>query len=307
MTMSDRDGYIWYNGGLVEWREASVHVLAHTLHYGMGVFEGLRAYRTHRGPAIFRLEDHVRRLCNSAKITMMSLNYTVEQISQAHADVVQANKLQACYLRPMAFYGASKLGVMPDERDVQLIVAAWEWGTYLGENALEQGIRAKISSFCRQHPNTSMSKAKVNGNYLNSIYAKKEAIRQGYDEALMLDLQGYVAEGTGENIFLVIKNRLHTPTLVSALEGITRDTVIQLARDMGLEVIERAITRDELYIADEVFLTGTAVEITPVSEIDNVKIGNSRRGPITEQLQQAYFELVRGLNSKYTNWLTYVT
>ncbi|MBN3859837.1 branched-chain amino acid transaminase [Neisseriaceae bacterium PsAf] len=306
MSMAEQSSYIWYNGELVDWESAQTHVLSHSLHYGMGVFEGVRAYETDKGTAIFRLEDHTNRLFNSAKIARMKISYSREKINQAHKDVVKANKHSSCYFRPLAFYGSSKLGVLPDEDDVQVIVAAWEWGAYLGDEALEKGITAKISSFCRMHVNSMMCKAKATGNYLNSIYAKKEAVREGYDEAILLDTQGYIAEGSGENIFLVSKGKLYTPSLVVALDGITRNTVIHLIQDLGLELIEKDITRDELYIADEIFFTGTAAEITPVSELDGITISNGKRGPITKQLQKAFFDIVTGKNEKYQHWLTYV-
>ncbi|QRN41654.1 MAG: branched-chain amino acid transaminase [Neisseriaceae bacterium] len=306
MSMEDRNGYIWYNGELVEWRSAQTHVLTHSLHYGMGVFEGVRAYQTDKGAAIFRLDDHTNRLFNSAKITRMNIGYSREEINQAHKDVVKANKYSSCYFRPLAFYGASRLGILPDESSVQVIVSAWEWGAYLGDEALENGITAKISSFCRMHVNSMMCKAKATGNYLNSIYAKKEAVREGYDEAILLDPQGYIAEGSGENIFLVSNGKLYTPSLVSALDGITRNTVIRLIQDLGLELIEKDITRDELYLADEIFFTGTAAEITPVSQLDGITVGNGKRGSITQQLQEAFFDVVAGKNEKYQHWLTYV-
>ncbi|MDO5686798.1 MAG: branched-chain amino acid transaminase [Neisseria sp.] len=306
MSMSDRDGFIWMNGKLVEWRSAQTHVLTHTLHYGMGVFEGVRAYETANGPAVFRLQDHTRRLFNSAKILGMKLPATPEEVNQAHFDVVKANQLQSCYFRPMAFYGSGKLGVAPQQDDVQLIVAAWPWGAYLGEEGMKKGIRVRVSSFTRHHVNIVMCKAKANGNYLNSIMANTEATRDGYDEAILLDAQGYVAEGSGENIFMVRNGKLYTPDLTVALEGITRDTVITIAKEMGLEIIEKRITRDELYIADEVFFTGTAAEVTPIREIDGRQIGTGERGPITTEIQARYFDIVQGKNPQYAHWLSYV-
>ena len=304
--MDDRDGKIWFNGQLIEWRDAKTHVLTHTLHYGMGVFEGVRAYETAEGPAIFRLQEHTKRLFNSAKILGMKLPYTQDEINQAHIDVVKANNLHSCYFRPMAYYGAAKLGVAPQADDVQVILAAWPCGAYLGEEGMKRGIRVRVSSFTRHHPNIHMIKAKANGNYLNSILANTEATRDGYDEAILLDAQGYVAEGSGENIFVVNEGRLYTPALDVALDGITRKSVIAIAEEMGLPVIEKRITRDELYAADEVFFTGTAAEVTPIREIDNREIGIGERGPITTEIQQRYFDIVEGKNPAYRHWLTYV-
>ena len=304
--MDDRDGKIWFNGELVEWRSATRHVLTHTLHYGMGVFEGVRAYETPDGPAIFRLQDHTKRLFNSAKIVGMQLPFTEEQINQAHIDVVKANNLASCYFRPMAYYGSGKLGVAPKQDDVQVILAAWAWGAYLGEEGMRKGIRVRVSSFTRHHPNVTMIKAKANGNYMNSIMANTEATRDGYDEAILLDAQGYVAEGSGENIFTVRDGVLYTPALDVALDGITRRSVIAIASEMGLKVVEKRLTRDELYVADEVFFTGTAAEVTPIREIDGRQIGIGERGPITAEIQQRYFDIVQGKNPKYRDWLTYV-
>jgi branched-chain amino acid aminotransferase len=306
MSMADRDGFIWFNGNLVDWRNAQTHVLTHTLHYGMGVFEGVRAYEAQNGTAIFRLQDHTRRLFNSAKITGMHLPYTQEQINQAHIEVVKANKLASCYFRPMAFYGSNKLGVAPDQDDVQVIVAAWPWGAYLGEEGMQRGIRVQISSFTRHHPNITMIKAKANGNYMNSIMANTEATRNGYDEAIMLDSNGFVAEGSGENIFIINDGKLYTPALDAALDGITRRTVMAIAADMQLTIIEKRITRDEVYCADEVFFTGTAAEVTPIREVDGRVIGCGSRGSLTTEIQQRYFEIVHGKNAKYESWLTYI-
>jgi branched-chain amino acid aminotransferase len=306
MSMADRDGFIWFNGNLVDWRNAQTHVLTHTLHYGMGVFEGVRAYEAQNGTAIFRLQDHTRRLFNSAKITGMHLPYTQEQINQAHIEVVKANKLASCYFRPMAFYGSNKLGVAPDQDDVQVIVAAWPWGAYLGEEGMQRGIRVQISSFTRHHPNITMIKAKANGNYMNSIMANTEATRNGYDEAIMLDSNGFVAEGSGENIFIINDGKLYTPALDAALDGITRRTVMAIAADMQLTLIEKRITRDEVYCADEVFFTGTAAEVTPIREVDGRVIGCGTRGSLTTEIQQRYFEIVHGKNAKYESWLTYI-
>lgn len=304
--MDDRDGKIWFNGELVEWRSATTHVLTHTLHYGMGVFEGVRAYETPDGPAIFRLQDHTKRLFNSAKIVGMQLPFTEEQINRAHIDVVKANNLASCYFRPMAYYGSGKLGVAPKQDDIQVILAAWAWGAYLGEEGMRKGIRVRVSSFTRHHPNVTMIKAKANGNYMNSIMANTEATRDGYDEAILLDAQGYVAEGSGENIFTVRDGVLYTPALDVALDGITRRSVIAIASEMGLKVVEKRLTRDELYVADEVFFTGTAAEVTPIREIDGRQIGIGERGPITAEIQQRYFDIVQGKNPKYRDWLTYV-
>ncbi len=306
LSMDDRDGKIWFNGDLVEWRSATTHVLTHTLHYGMGVFEGVRAYETPDGPAIFRLQDHTKRLFNSAKIVGMQLPFTEEQINRAHIDVVKANNLASCYFRPMAYYGSGKLGVAPKQDDVQVILAAWAWGAYLGEEGMRKGIRVRVSSFTRHHPNVTMIKAKANGNYMNSIMANTEATRDGYDEAILLDAQGYVAEGSGENIFTVRDGVLYTPALDVALDGITRRSVIAIASEMGLKVVEKRLTRDELYVADEVFFTGTAAEVTPIREIDGRQIGIGERGPITAEIQQRYFDIVQGKNPKYRDWLTYV-
>ena len=306
LSMDDRDGKIWFNGELVEWRSATTHVLTHTLHYGMGVFEGVRAYETPDGPAIFRLQDHTKRLFNSAKIVGMQLPFTEEQINRAHIDVVKANNLVSCYFRPMAYYGSGKLGVAPKQDDVQVILAAWAWGAYLGEEGMRKGIRVRVSSFTRHHPNVTMIKAKANGNYMNSIMANTEANRDGYDEAILLDAQGYVAEGSGENIFTVRDGVLYTPALDVALDGITRRSVIAIASEMGLKVVEKRLTRDELYVADEVFFTGTAAEVTPIREIDGRQIGIGERGPITAEIQQRYFDIVQGKNPKYRDWLTYV-
>jgi branched-chain amino acid aminotransferase len=306
MSMADRDGFIWFNGNLVDWRNAQTHVLTHTLHYGMGVFEGVRAYEAQNGTAIFRLQDHTRRLFNSAKITGMHLPYTQEQINQAHIEVVKANKLASCYFRPMAFYGSNKLGVAPDQDDVQVIVAAWPWGAYLGEEGMQRGIRVQISSFTRHHPNITMIKAKANGNYMNSIMANTEATRNGYDEAIMLDSNGFVAEGSGENIFIINDGKLYTPALDAALDGITRRTVMAIAADMQLTITEKRITRDEVYCADEVFFTGTAAEVTPIREVDGRVIGCGTRGTLTTEIQQRYFEIVHGKNAKYESWLTYI-
>lgn len=306
MSMADRDGLIWYDGKLVPWREATTHVLTHTLHYGMGVFEGVRAYETPRGPAIFRLEEHTDRLLRSAHILGMRLPYDKATLMQAQIEAVRANGLKSGYIRPMAFYGAEAMGISAKTLSVHVIVAAWPWGAYLGQEALEKGIRVKTSSFSRHHVNITMCKAKANGNYMNSILAHREAEHDGYDEALLLDVDGFVAEGSGENVFIVRRGKLYTPDLTSALEGITRDTIIQLAGEAGIEVIEKRITRDEVYSADEAFFTGTAAEVTPIRELDNRTIGSGRRGPMTERLQAKYFDCVQGRSEAHAHWLTYV-
>ncbi len=306
MSMADRDGLIWYDGKLVPWREATTHVLTHTLHYGMGVFEGVRAYETARGTAIFRLEEHTDRLLRSAHILGMKLPYDKATLLEAQIETVRRNGLRSGYIRPMAFYGAEAMGISAKTLSVHVIVAAWPWGAYLGQEALEKGIRVKTSSFSRHHVNITMCKAKANGNYMNSILAHREAEHDGYDEALLLDVDGFVAEGSGENVFIVRRGRLYTPDLTSALEGITRDTIIQLAAEAGIEVIEKRITRDEVYCADEAFFTGTAAEVTPIRELDNRTIGSGRRGPLTERLQAMYFDCVQGRAERHSDWLTYV-
>ena len=307
MSFDDRDGYIWMDGQFVDWREAKVHVLTHTLHYGVGVFEGVRAYATEKGPAIFRLNRHTERLLQSAKIMGMNIPFSVEEINKAQLEIVAKNELKSAYLRPMAFYGSEAMGLHAKGLKVHLSVAAWEWGAYLGDEALKNGIRVKTSSFNRHHVNSTMAKAKTNGHYTNSIMALQEAENAGYDEALMLDTTGYVAEGSGENIFIVRRGKVYTPSLTSALEGITRDTIVELLKDdMGLEVIEKQITRDEIYTADEAFFTGTAAEVTPIASLDDRQIGNGSRGPVTEEIQTRYFDVVNGRNSERESWLTYV-
>ncbi len=304
MSMADRDGVIWYNGELVPWRDAKTHVLTHTLHYGMGVFEGVRAYQTEQGAAIFRLPEHTDRLFNSAHILGMKIPYDRDTLNQAQRLAVRENKLSSGYIRPMAFYGSEGMGLRADNLQVQVIVAAWHWGSYLGEDNMACGIRVRVSSFTRHHVNVTMCRAKANGNYMNSMMALQEALRDGYDEALLLDAQGCVMEGSGENIFLVRDGRIYTPDLTSALDGITRKTVITLAEEMGLEVQEKRITRDEVYIADEAFFTGTAAEVTPIREVDGRVIGNGGRGPITEQLQSRYFDVVQGRDASHRDWLS---
>lgn len=306
MSMEDRDGVIWFDGKMVPWREANVHVLTHTLHYGMGVFEGMRAYSTSDGAAIFRLDEHLDRLYNSAHILMMDIPYDKAQLRQACCDAVNQNELDSAYIRPMCFYGSEAMGVSAKGLSVHTIVAAWHWGTYLGDGALENGIRLKTTSIARHHVNVTMCRTKANGNYINSMLALREAQDAGYDEAMMLDVDGYVAEGSGENIFIIRNNVIYTPDLSSSLDGITRDTIITLARDAGYEVVEKRITRDETYIADEMFMTGTAAEVTPIKEVDGRIVGSGHRGPITKELQDLYFAQVNGDRSEYPEWLTQV-
>ena len=307
MSMADRDGVIWYDGKLVPWREATTHVLTHTLHYGTGVFEGVRAYPTADGPAIFRLDAHVDRLFRSAHIMGMDIPFEKDAVRDAILASVRENGLDSAYIRPMAFYGAEGMGLRADKLKVHLILAAWAWGAYLGEDALERGIRIKTSSFNRHHINSALCKAKTNGSYMNSMLALREAQQCGCDEALLLDTEGYVAEGSGENIFIVRNGTLLTPELTAALEGITRDTLIELAHEIGVPVREKRITRDEVYIADEAFFSGTAAEVTPIRELDHRAIGCGHRGPITERLQTLYFEQVHGRRTTHPEWLTLVT
>ncbi len=305
-AMADRDGVIWLDGQMVPWRDAKVHVLTHTLHYGMGVFEGVRAYETPEGTAIFRLEAHTDRLFNSAKIMNMAMPYTKDELNEAQRAVVRENGLASAYLRPMAFYGAEGMGLRADNLKVHVMVAAWTWGAYMGAENLEKGIKVATSSFTRHHPNISMTKAKANGAYMNSMLALQEAIRHGCDEALLLDKEGYVSEGSGENFFMVRDGVIYTPLLTSALDGITRKTIMQLAAEMGYTVIERNITRDEVYIADEAFFTGTAAEVTPIRELDGRAIGAGSRGPITQAIQARYFALVQGQDKDHAAWRTLV-
>ena len=305
-SMADRDGVIWYDGKMVNWRDATTHVLTHTLHYGMGVFEGVRAYKTDKGTAIFRLQEHTDRLFRSAHILQMKMPFTKEEMMEAQKAAVRENNLESAYMRPMAFYGAEAMGISAKTLSTHVIVAAWKWGAYMGQEALDNGIRVKTSSFSRHHVNITMCKAKANGNYMNSILAHQEAAQDGYEEALLLDVDGFVAEGSGENIFIVRNGKLYTPDLTSALEGITRDTIVQLAAEIGLTVIEKRITRDEVYGADEAFFTGTAAEVTPIRELDRRAIGAGTAGPITKQLQKMYFDVVTGKSVKHANWLTLV-
>ena len=305
-TMSDRDGLIWMDGEMVDWREAKTHVLTHTLHYGMGVFEGVRAYKAEKGTAIFRLQEHTDRLFDSAHILGMKIPFDKDAINDAQLRAVRENNLESAYIRPMVFYGSEGMGLRADNLKVHVIVAAWNWGAYLGEEQLQKGIRIHVSSFTRHHVNITMCRAKANGNYMNSMMALQEAMANGYDEALLLDTQGFVMEGSGENIFLVKDGKLHTPDLTSALDGITRKTIMTLADELDIPVVERRITRDEVYIADEAFFTGTAAEVTPIREVDGRTIGNGGRGPITEKLQTLYFDLVHGRAKLHENWLSYI-
>lgn len=306
MSMADRDGFIWYDGKLVPWREATTHVLTHSLHYGLAVFEGLRAYKTGQGTAIFRLKEHTERLFNSAHIYMMKMPWDKQTLMEAHKEVVRANKLESCYLRPIAFYGSEKMGVSPKGAQVHVSIAAWPWGAYLGEDGLANGIRVKTSSYARHHVNVSMCRAKYSGTYANSILANMEATEHGYDEALLLDVDGFVAEGAGENLFVIKDGAIYEPEIASALIGITRATVIELARELGYEVRAKRLTRDDLYIADEAFFSGTAAEITPIRELDGRIIGSGRRGPITEKLQNLFFDVVNGRSPKHRDWLASV-
>ncbi|HUE92017.1 branched-chain-amino-acid transaminase [Pseudomonas sp.] len=306
MSMADRDGVIWYDGELVPWRNATTHVLTHTLHYGMGVFEGVRAYNTPQGTAIFRLEAHTDRLFDSAHIMGMKIPFSKDEINEATRAAVRENNLESAYIRPMVFYGSEAMGLRASGLKTQVIVAAWSWGAYMGDEALQVGIKVRTSSFTRHHVNISMTRAKANGNYINSMLALQEAISGGADEALLLDPEGYVAEGSGENIFLVKNGVIYTPEVTSCLNGITRNTILTLAAEHGLEVVEKRITRDEVYIADEAFFTGTAAEVTPIREVDGRQIGAGRRGPITEKLQTAYFDLVTGKTDAHAEWRTLV-
>ena len=306
ISMADRDGVIWYDGQLVPWREATTHVLTHTLHYGLGVFEGVRAYDAEGGAAIFRLQDHTKRLFRSAHILQMKIPFSQEELNDAQCQVVRENHLRNAYLRPMCFYGPEGIGLRADNLQTHTIIAAWDWGSYLGEEGLEKGIRIRTSSFTRHHVNITMCKAKSNGNYTNSILALQEARADGYDEALLLDPEGYVAEGSGENIFIIRDNVVYTPELTSALDGLTRDTIIHFIEELGLKLVEKRITRDEVYIADEAFFTGSAAEVTPIRELDNRQIGEGGRGPVTTKLQAMYFDQIHGRRDSHPEWLTRV-
>jgi len=307
MSMADRDGWIWYDGKMVPWRSATTHVLTHTLHYGLGVFEGVRAYKTVDGTAIFRLAEHTDRFFRSAAIFGMKIPFTKEVISEAQRACVRENKLDSCYLRPIAFYGSVAMGVAAKSNPVIVAIAVWPWGAYLGADAMEKGIRVRTSSFTHHHPNITMCNAKAVCNYAVSILANQEVTHDGYEEAMLLDPQGFVCQGSGENVFMVRDGKLHTPDLSGgALNGITRDSIITFANELGIPVIERRITRDEFYIADEAFFTGTAAEVTPIREYDNRPIGSGRRGPITEKLQKLFFDTVNGRNESKKAWLTKV-
>ena len=305
--LSDRDGKIWLDGQLVDWRDAKIHVLTHTLHYGCGAFEGVRAYDTVGGTAIFRLQEHTQRLFNSAKILRMKMPFTPDQVNEAQKEVIRANKLASGYIRPLVWIGSEKLGVSPRGNTIHVMVAAWAWGAYLGEDGMAKGIRVKTSSYTRHHVNITMTQAKAVSNYSNSILANMEALDDGYDEALLLDSAGFVSEGAGENVFLIKDGAIYTPDLsAGALNGITRNTVLHIAKDLGIEVVQKRITRDECYIADEMFFTGTAAEVTPIRELDRVQIGAGQRGPLTEKIQSAFFDIVNGRNPKYAHWLAKV-
>ncbi len=307
LSMDNRDGLIWFDGEMVPWREAKIHVLTHTLHYGMGVFEGERAYNTGKGAAIFRLQDHTNRLFNSAHIMNMKMPFDKETINEATKQAVLVNNLDSAYIRPMVFYGSEGMGLRADNLKTHVIIAAWEWGAYLGDESLKKGIRIRTSSFTRHHVNISMCRAKANGNYINSMLALQEALNDGYDEALLLDVDGFVAEGSGENIFVIKNGVIYTPELSSALEGITRDTIMNFADEIGVKVKEKRITRDEVYICDEAFFTGSAAEVTPIRELDNRTIGSGGMGPITEKLQAMYFDQVHGRRATNRQWQTLVT
>lgn len=298
---------IWVDGKFVPWNDAKVHVLSHTLHYGTGVFEGIRCYKTDSGPAVFRLKEHVDRLFGSMHILQMECTFTREQVFDAILETIRVNKIDACYIRPLAFIGYGAMGVFPKENPVNVIVAVWPWGSYLGDEGMKNGIRVKISSFCRPHINATMVRAKTVANYANSLLAKREALKDGYDEAVLLDTDGYVAEGSGENIFMVRNGVIKTPPLTAILEGITRDTVIRLAAEQGYRLVEERFTRDEFYLADEAFFTGTAAEITPIREADNRRIGSGKPGPVTQKIQAAFFDIVHGRDKKHASWLTPVT
>lgn len=306
MSMADRDGLIWFDGKLTPWREATTHVLTHSLHYGLAVFEGLRAYKTANGAAIFRLKEHTERLFNSAHIYRMTMPFDRATLIEAQKEVVRANRLESCYIRPIAFYGSEKMGVSPKGAKVHVAIAAWEWGAYLGDEGMEKGIRVKTSSYARHHVNVTLSRAKFAATYANSILANLEAAEDGYDEALLLDVDGFVAEGPGENLFIVKDGVLYEPEIASALVGITRATIITLAREQGLTVVSRRLTRDDVYIADEAFFTGTAAEVTPIRELDNRQIGGGCRGPLTTRLQSLFFDVVNGRHAAHADWLALV-
>lgn len=304
--MINKTEKIWMDGRLIPWDDAKIHILTHSLHYGLALFEGIRCYETPEGPAIFRLMDHIERLIKSASIFMLKIPYSAEELRSAVIETVKENKVSECYIRPIAYLGYGAMGLYPKDNPVNVAIAVWPWGSYLGEEGLKNGIRVKISSFIRGHVNSFLARAKVSGYYVNSQLAKREAIMNGYDEALLLDADGYVSEGSGENIFIVRKGILKTTPLTSILEGITRDTIMKIAADEGIEVVEERFTRDELYTADEAFFTGTAAEVTPIREVDGRVIGNGRPGEVTRRLQSIFFDIVKGRNRRYRDWLTFV-
>lgn len=304
MSMSDKDGEIWMDGKWMPWRDANVHILTHSLHYGMGAFEGVRAYETPNGPAVFRLKEHTERFLRSAHILDMPLDYSADELMKVQCEAITRNNLKSGYIRPLCFYGSEGMGLRADNLKTHVAVAAWHWGSYLGKDGMEKGIRVKTTSFTRHHVNVSMCRAKATGHYINSILALKEAMRDGYDEALFLDVHGYVAEGSGENIFVVKDNKIYTPMLTSCLEGITRDAIIKVARTLNYEVIEALITRDDIYGCDECFFTGTAAEVTPIRELDGRKLGSGVMGPITNQIQEKFFDAVVGKIPEFSDWLT---
>lgn len=297
---------IWMDGKMVDWDKAKVHVCTHALHYGSGVFEGIRAYETDKGTAVFRLKEHIERLYNSAKILKMEIPYSKEEFRQAVKNTIKENNLKSCYIRPLVYRGFEQLGINPFTCPVNCVIAVWEWGAYLGEEALKKGIKTKISSYARSYINSTSQKAKICGSYVNSIFAKMEAIEAGVDEAILLDTEGYIAEGSGENLFWVRNGVIYTTPTATVLEGITRDAVIKVAQDMGYQVQEKRTGRDELYISDELFFTGTAAEVTPIREIDNYQIGEGKRGPVTENIQKKFFAIAKGEEEKYLSWLDYI-
>ena len=300
----EKSKYIWYNGKFVPWEKATTHVLSHGLHYGSGIFEGIRAYSNKRDTYIFRLKEHYDRFYNSAKVAFIKLPYSQKILEEATIKLIKKNNLKDCYIRPLAFIGEGAIGINPGSNKVNIIIAAFKWGTYLGDEGVKKGIRTKISSFARMGVNSFMTKSKISGNYINSVFAKREALLSGYDEALMLDTDGYVSEGTGENIFIVRDGLIKTTPITTVLEGITRNCVLYIAKKNNIQVVEQKFTRDELYIADEVFLSGTAAEITPVREVDDRKIGNGKPGKITKMVQKEYLEMVKGISNTNSGFLT---
>jgi len=306
--MDEKAKFIWLDGKLIDWDQAQIHVLTHTLHYGLGVFEGIRCYKCQdKRSAVFRLKDHIRRLFDSAQAMMLEIPFSKDEIYQAVIETLKTNGQKEAYIRPIVFIGDGTMGLYPGENPIRVSIITWEWGSYLGKEGLKQGIRAKISSFTRHHVNIMMTKTKTCGNYVNSILAKLEVVKAGYDEAIMLDTEGYVCEATGENIFIIRDKVLKTPPLTSVLPGITRDSIITLAQDLGYKVEEKRFTRDELYIADEAFFSGTAAEVTPIREVDDRQIGEGKPGPITQKIQKLYFDVVKGKIEKYHYWLDFIT